>query len=81
MAVLAVCICGFCLPAAVPAQPGDAGSETGSNPGPAYSCPDLTLGPVMPPAPDRTGAPLIVYARELDAARTRVGEARGAVER
>jgi len=84
MAVLAVCICGFCLPAAVPAQPRDSGpepgSDTGSNPGPAYSCPDLTLGPVMPPAPDRTGAPVIVYARELDAAKTRVGEARGAVE-
>lgn len=48
--------------------------------GEIWSCPDLTLGPVMPPAPDRSGAPVIIYAEQLDAAKTRVGEARGSVE-
>ena len=44
------------------------------------SCPDPVLGPVMPPAPDRTDAPIVIFARELDAGRTTVGEARGDVE-
>jgi LPS-assembly protein len=46
----------------------------------ASSCPDLTLGPVMPPAPDRSSAPIVVVARELDAGKTTLGEARGDVE-
>ena len=44
------------------------------------ACPNLAMGPVMPPAPDRTGAPVIVFAEELDASKTRVSEARGSVE-
>jgi LPS-assembly protein len=34
----------------------------------------------MPPAPDRSAAPMIIYARELDAGRSDRGEARGEVE-
>jgi LPS-assembly protein len=34
----------------------------------------------MPAAPDRSRAPAIIYARELDAGKTTVGEARGSVE-
>lgn len=46
----------------------------------AQACPDRTLGPVIPPAPDRSNAPLIIYAQELDAGKTSQGEARGNVE-
>ena len=34
----------------------------------------------MPPAPDRSGAAIIIYARELEAGKTTRGEARGDVE-
>ena len=38
------------------------------------------MGPAIPPAPDRSQAPIIIYAKELDASKEREGEARGAVE-
>ena len=44
------------------------------------SCPDFSLGPAIPPAPDRSQAPVIIYAQELDASKKQEGEARGAVE-
>jgi LPS-assembly protein len=44
------------------------------------SCPDLRLGAAVPPAPDRSLAPIVIYARELDAGKSTLGEARGAVE-
>ena len=44
------------------------------------ACPNLTLGPAVPPTPDRSGAPVIIYAKELDAGKTNLGEARGGVE-
>ena len=47
---------------------------------PAFSCPSATLGPAIPPAPDRSQSPIIVYAQELDASKAREGEARGEVE-
>ncbi len=47
---------------------------------PALNCPDLTLGPVVPPAPDRSQAPIVIYARELEAAKADLGEARGDVD-
>jgi LPS-assembly protein len=59
------------------------GQESGeyTRPGPVpYSCPDPNLGPAIPPAPDRSRAPIIIYANELDASKTREGEARGEVE-
>lgn len=34
----------------------------------------------MPPAPDRSRSPLVIYAKELDAGKTTQGEARGNVE-
>ena len=40
----------------------------------------MQMGPAMPPAPDRSQAPLIIEARELDAGQTRAGEIRGDVE-
>ena len=44
------------------------------------ACPDYTLGPVMPPAPDRSRAPVIIHAERLDAGPGREGEIRGNVE-
>jgi LPS-assembly protein len=38
------------------------------------------MGPAISAAPDRTVAPIIVYARELDASKSSRGEARGEVE-
>ena len=47
---------------------------------PQAACPDLTLGPAMPPTPDRSLAPIVVYASELDAGKATLGEARGEVD-
>jgi len=44
------------------------------------SCPKPAIGPVMPPAPDRSGAHIILYARQLDASNNEKAEARGHVE-
>lgn len=44
------------------------------------SCPDPTVGPVMASAPDRSRAPIVIYARELEAGKLEEGEARGDVE-
>jgi len=76
-AALAVCICLLAgSPALRGQEPGeDSGRETAS-----YSCPDPKLGPAIPPAPDRSRAPIIIYAKELDASKEREGEARGEVE-
>ena len=38
------------------------------------------MGPAIPPTPDRSRSPVIIYAKELDASKTREGEARGNVE-
>jgi LPS-assembly protein len=46
----------------------------------AASCPDRLLGAVMPPAPDRSGAPIVIYAREMEAGSETEGEASGNVE-
>jgi LPS-assembly protein len=40
----------------------------------------MELGPAVPLAPDRSQAPIVIYAQELDAAKNREGEARGNVE-
>jgi len=44
------------------------------------SCPKPAIGPAIPPAPDRSGAPIIVYASQLDAASDEQAEIRGHVE-
>ncbi|MEE8496644.1 MAG: LPS assembly protein LptD [Xanthomonadales bacterium] len=46
----------------------------------AKFCPKPAIGPVIPPAPDRSAAPIIVYARQLDANNHEKAEARGHVE-
>ena len=38
------------------------------------------MGPAVPPAPDRSKSPVVIYAKEMDASKTREGEARGNVE-
>lgn len=78
-AALAVCTCLLVPPAALARQQAPAFSRPTATVAP-YSCPDLTLGPMMPSTPDRSSAPIIILARELDASKTTVGEARGSVE-
>jgi LPS-assembly protein len=45
-----------------------------------FACPDYTLGAVMPPAPDRSDAPVVIRAQYLDAGQARESEVRGQVE-
>jgi LPS-assembly protein len=45
-----------------------------------FSCPDSRLGSAIPPAPDRSRAPIIIYAKALDASKTEEGQATGNVE-
>jgi LPS-assembly protein len=73
-----VAISGLLAP--VPMVYGQDAAKPESGDGPPLSCPDRNLGPAMPPAPDRSNAPIVVYARELDAAKSTEGEARGQVE-
>src|SRR3989304_5618170 len=47
---------------------------------PAINCPGPRLGPVLPHAPDRSGAPAVLFARYLDASKTDAGEASENVE-
>lgn len=47
---------------------------------PAINCPGPRLGPVLPPTPDRSGAPAVLFARYLDASKTAAGEASEHVE-
>ena len=44
------------------------------------SCPKPTIGPVLPPVPDRSLSPIIVYAQELDADKHEEANIRGNVE-
>ncbi len=44
------------------------------------ACPDRNLGPSLPPTPDRSGEPITVFARYLDASNSRQSEARENVE-
>jgi LPS-assembly protein len=44
------------------------------------SCPGRVMGAVMPPAPDRQGQPVVMFARYLDAGIRDLGEAREQVE-
>ena len=44
------------------------------------SCPDPTIGTVMPAAPDRSQSPILIYAEELDARQSDTGVATGHVE-
>lgn len=76
-AALAVCVC--LLPVSTAAWGQEA--EDGSARKPAvYSCPDASLGPAIPPAPDRSQAPIIIYAKSLNASKAEQGSATGDVE-
>ena len=76
-ATLAVCICLLAGSTALSGQ--EPAEYTGHRIAP-ISCPGFSLGPAIPPAPDRSQAPVIIYAQELDASKEREGEARGSVE-
>jgi LPS-assembly protein len=77
-AVVLVALTGMLT--AAPAVPGGDPAADDSDETPRIACPSRALGPAMPTAPDRSAAPIIVYARELDAAESQEGEARGNVE-
>jgi LPS-assembly protein len=47
---------------------------------PRLVCPSLRMGPAVPPSPDRSRSPIVIYAQELSAGKTEQGEARGNVE-
>ena len=57
------CVLACCAVAPLWAAEG----ETEPAPAAVLACPDYTLGPVMPPAPDRSQAPIIVHAQRLEA--------------
>jgi len=46
----------------------------------AAACPQPAIGPALPLAPDRSGAPIIMYARHLDANNREQAQASGHVE-
>jgi LPS-assembly protein len=54
--------------------------EPGSPAAPALSCPQPAIAQMMPKAPDRSDAPMVIYARSLDASKQHQGVAEGAVE-
>lgn len=74
---MVVVLCGLCLGVpSVHAQDSAPQSEMDAQ----SACPDLTLGPAIAQTPDRSRAPIVIYAKELDAGKETLGEARGDVE-
>lgn len=69
----------LCALAALPALAPDAAAQE-ERPTPAVMCPDPVLSPLTMSTPERENAPIIMYAREMDASKTETSEARGAVE-
>ena len=63
-------------PGAVYGQETDAPKPEAS----AGACPGFELAEAIPPAPNRDSSPIIIMARELDAAKQGEGEASGNVE-
>jgi LPS-assembly protein len=47
---------------------------------PALSCPQPAIAQMLPPVPDRSRAPMVIYARSLDAGKLEQGMAEGDVE-
>jgi LPS-assembly protein len=47
---------------------------------PPIKCPGPVVGRMLPPTPDRSGAPVVMFARYLDASREDAGEAKEHVE-
>jgi LPS-assembly protein len=46
----------------------------------AVSCPKPATASELPPAPDRSGIPIVIYAQEMDASNVEQGQASGEVE-
>lgn len=65
---------------ALAAWPSAARTADDAGTAPALTCPGPAVGPVLPPAPDRSGEPIVVYARTLNASKLRTGIAEGNVE-
>ncbi len=63
------------LAAATKAEPG-----TELKTAPALSCPQPAIAQMLPPTPDRSQAPMVIYARNLDASKLDQGMAEGDVE-
>jgi LPS-assembly protein len=76
-AAFAVFVCLLSASATLSGQEPEAYSGAMAIP---VSCPDPKLGPAIPPTPDRSRAPIIIYAKALDASNTQEGEASGEVE-
>jgi len=76
-AALALCLCLLAGSSSLLGQ--EPAEYTGRKIAP-ISCPSYSLGPAIPPAPDRSQEPIIIYAKELDASKQREGEASGSVE-
>jgi len=76
-AAIAVCVCLLCV------APEGFGQEPRPRPShepQVLSCPGSTLGPAIPPAPDRSREPIIIYAKSLEAGKVQEGRASGDVE-
>lgn len=54
--------------------------NSGNNAAPVLSCPQPAMAQMLPKAPDRSNAPMVIYARSLDASKQHQGVAEGAVE-
>ncbi len=76
-AAFALCAC---LLSCAPELFGQQGSEDAPVDHRVFSCPDSRMGPAIPPAPDRSQAPIVIYAKALDASKTEQGQASGNVE-
>ena len=76
-AALSACACILAWPAAALTAEEDEQTPASA---PAYACPDYRLGAVMPQAPDRSQAPVVIRAEQLEAGPGREGEIRGRVE-
>ena len=80
-AALNACACALAWCAAATAWAVEPAADPASAPPAAgLACPDYTLGPAIPPAPDRSGAPVIISAERLDAGQGRTAEISGNVE-
>jgi len=60
------------------AGPAAKAAETGNMP--PLKCPGPAVGPMLPPTPDRSGEPVVLFARYLDASKEDAGEAKEHVE-
>ncbi len=67
-------------PASADAYPADDEAHVETTGAPALSCPQPAIAQMLPPAPDRSRAPMVIYARSMDAGTVQQGVAEGDVE-